>query len=394
MKPSEGRRPVPRVRRLVVKVGTSSLVDSSGNIVRSGLAKVVRDVAAVSHKGDSACVLVSSGAIASGLPALGFAKRPGRLPALQAAAAVGQGRLFSEYTRLFARQDLLAAQVLLTQDDFVRRRQFVNAQNTLEHLLSAGAIPVVNENDTVATEEITFGDNDRLAALVAIMVKSDLLVLLSDVDGIYTTDPRQHEAKFMAEVIDPLHVQATGSRSAFGSGGMVSKLQAAGLATAAGIPTVVAPASRKDVLSRILAGEQLGTWLPARSGRKQARKAWMAFATFPRGRIHVDAGAERALRDQGRSLLAPGVVSIEGSFAPGDPVEVVGPAGAVFARGIARFSAYDLAQMAGRPRGNRAAASPRSEPPPPTRATKGYPRDGEVIHRDELVLTEEDSWRG
>jgi glutamate 5-kinase len=393
MKPSEGRRPVPRVRRLVVKIGTSSLVDASGKMVRSGLAKVVRDLAAVSDDGGRACVLVSSGAVASGLAALGLARRPGRLRALQAAAAVGQGRLFSEYARLFSRQDLLAAQVLLTQDDFVRRRQFVNAQNTLEHLLSAGAIPVVNENDTVATEEITFGDNDRLAALVAIMVKSDLLVLLSDVDGIYTTDPRKHGAKFVAEVLDPVHVRATGSRSTFGSGGMASKLQAAGLATAAGIPTVVAPASRKDVLSKILAGQPLGTWLPARSGRKRARKAWMAFATFPRGRIHVDAGAELALRDLGKSLLAAGVVSIEGSFAPGDPVEVVGPAGAVFARGTARFSAQDLARMAGRRRSNRSLESSRSERPLPAGAAKRHSRDGEVIHRDELVITGEDSWR-
>ena len=291
MEASESRRPVPRVRRLVVKVGTSSLVDSSGSMVRSGLAKVVRDVASVSGDRGVACVLVSSGAIASGLDALGLARRPSRLPALQAAAAVGQGRLLSEYARLFARHGLITAQVLLTQDDFVRRRQFVNAQNTFEHLLSARAIPVVNENDTVATEEITFGDNDRLAALVAIMVKADLLVLLSDVDGIYTTDPRRQGAKFVAEVLDPLHVQVTGSRSAFGSGGMASKLQAAGLSTAAGIPTVVASASRKDVLSRILAGEPLGTWLPSRSPRRRARKAWMAFAMSPRGRIHVDAGA-------------------------------------------------------------------------------------------------------
>jgi glutamate 5-kinase len=390
MEASESRRPVPRVRRLVVKVGTSSLVDSSGSMVRSGLAKVVRDVAAVSGEGGVACVLVSSGAIASGLDALGLARRPGRLPALQAAAAVGQGRLLSEYARLFARHGLITAQVLLTQDDFVRRRQFVNAQNTFEHLLSARAIPVVNENDTVATEEITFGDNDRLAALVAIMVKADLLVLLSDVDGIYTTDPRKQGAKFVAEVLDPLHVQVTGSRSAFGSGGMASKLQAAGLATAAGIPTVVASASRKDVISRILAGEPLGTWLPSRSPRKRARKAWMAFATSPRGRIHVDAGAERAVRDLGKSLLAAGVVRIEGQFAPGEPVEVVGPEGAVFARGIARFSAQDLAQMAGRRRSTR---SLHSERPLSVGTAKGDSRDGEVIHRDELVITGEDSWR-
>lgn len=361
MEPIEGRRPVPQVRRLVVKVGTSSLVDPSGGMARSNLANVVREVAAASLGSSRACVLVSSGAIAYGMAALGPSKRPGRLSALQAAAAVGQGRLVAEYARLFARHGLITAQVLLTQADFGRRRQFVNAQNTFEHLLARGVIPVVNENDTVATEEITFGDNDRLAALVAIMVKADLLVLLSDVDGIYTTDPKLHGATLVDEVLDPIHVQATGPGSAFGSGGMASKIQAAGLATAAGIPTVVANASQKDVVSRILAGESLGTWVPARSARKRARKAWMAFATAPRGRIHVDAGAERALRDLGRSLLAAGVVRVEGSFVAGDPVEVVGPAGATFARGLAGCSAEDV--------------------------------QGEVIHRDELVVTGEDPWR-
>jgi glutamate 5-kinase len=393
MKPSEGRRPLSEVRRLVVKVGTSSLVDPSGDIDRSRLAKVVREVAAVSGDGRTACILVSSGAIAFGLSALGVAKRPGRLPALQAAAAVGQGRLMSEYARLFARHRLVTAQILLTQDDFVRRRQFVNAQKTFEHLLGAGAIPVVNENDTVATEEITFGDNDRLAALVAIMVKSDLLVLLSDVDGIYTRDPRRRGARLVAEILDPLRVETTGPGSAFGSGGMASKLQAAGLATAAGIPTVVARASRRDVLSRILAGEALGTWLPPRSGRKPSRKAWMAFATAPRGRIHVDAGAERALRDLGKSLLAAGVVRVEGSFAAGDPVEVVGPTGAVFARGLAGCPAQDLANLAEQSRRQRSLASWRTERPLLLRRGTGHAYDGEVIHRDELVVTAEDPWR-
>jgi glutamate 5-kinase len=393
VEPREGPRPVPEVRRLVVKVGTSSLVDASGGMARSRLTKVVRDVVAVSRDGRTRCVLVSSGAIASGLSALGLARRPGRMPALQAAAAVGQGRLLSEYARLFGRHGVVTAQVLLTQDDFIRRRQFVNAQNTFEHLLAAGAVPVVNENDTVATEEITFGDNDRLAALVAIMVKADLLVLLSDVDGIYTRDPGRHGARLVAEVLDPLHVQATGSKSAFGSGGMASKLQAAGLATAAGIPTVVAGASPRDVLSRILAGELLGTWIPARSARKQARKAWMAFATAPRGRIHVDAGAERALRDLGRSLLAAGVVSVEGSFAAGDPVEVVGPAGAAFARGLAGCSAHDLARLAGRSRRRGSVSPSHTERQLPLRTARGDSYDGEVIHRDELVVTGEDPWR-
>jgi glutamate 5-kinase len=343
---------------------------------RPRLAKVARDVAAVADGGRRACVLVSSGAIAAGLGPLGLTRRPKQIPGLQAAAAAGQVRLVADYARLLGRHGLTAAQVLLTQDDFVRRRQFVNAQHTFEHLLSAGAVPVVNENDTVATEEIRFGDNDRLAALVAVMVGADLLVLLSDVDGIYTKDPTHAEAVLMHEIADPLAVQATGSRSTFGSGGMASKLEAARIATAAGIATVVAPASRRDVLSRILAGERLGTWLPARAGRRRARQAWMAFVSNPRGRISVDAGAERAVRDGGKSLLAAGVTGADGSFDAGDIVEIAGPEGGVFARGITNYSASELPGLAGRTSTDLA-------------ALPGGPYDREVVHRDELVLTSE-----
>jgi glutamate 5-kinase len=342
------------------------------------MSKVVREVAGAAS--GRSCVLVSSGAIVSGLGPLGIRYRPRRLPALQAAAAVGQGRLMAEYTRLFARHGLVCAQVLLTRDDFVRRRQFVNAQRTFEHLLAAGIVPVVNENDTVATEEITFGDNDRLAALVAVMVRADLLVLLSDVDGIYTVDPRRGRGRLVAEVLDPEEVTATGPRSGHGSGGMASKVEAAGLATAAGIPTVVAGAHRRNVLARVLAGEPIGTWVPARAGPKRARKAWMAFATAPRGRIVVDAGAERALRDLGRSLLAAGVVAVEGGFAAGEAVEIVGPGGRPFARGITNYSAQELAPLAGRSTRELAAG-------------EAGPYDGEVIHRDELVVLSVDPWR-
>ena len=223
-------RAIPEIRRQVVKIGSSSLVDGSGAVARASLAKIVRELADAAEAGH-ACVLVSSGAIASGLAPLGLARRPNDLAGLQAAAAVGQGRLMAEYTRLFARRGLVAAQVLLTQDDFVVRGRFVNAQRTFERLLAARAVPVVNENDTVATEEITFGDNDRLAALVAIMIGADLLVQLSDVDGIYTQDPRRPGARLLPEVRDALAVQP-GPASSRGSGGMTSKLQAAGLATA------------------------------------------------------------------------------------------------------------------------------------------------------------------
>jgi glutamate 5-kinase len=365
-------RPLQAARRVVIKVGTSGLVDDGGHPSRTRLAKVVRDVAGAATGRE--CVLVTSGAIASGLAPLGLARRPRDMPGLQAAAAVGQGHLMAEYARLFARRGLVAAQVLLTQEDVVRRRHYVNARNTLERLLRGGAIPVVNENDTVATDEIRFGDNDRLAALVAVMVVADVLVLLSDVDGIYTRDPRRGRGVFVPEVTDPATVRASGPGTRDAVGGMASKLEAAMIATAAGIPVVVARATLRDVLARILGGEPVGTWLPARARRKRGRKAWLAFASQVRGRILVDAGAERAVRQAGRSLLAAGVTGVDGRFAAGDPVEVAGPSGKPFARGIANYSSDELPRLAGR--SSRELTS-----------LPGGPYDREVIHRDELVVT-------
>ncbi|MGH2692027.1 MAG: glutamate 5-kinase [Actinomycetota bacterium] len=363
-------RALPDVRRVVVKVGSSSLVDDQGHTSRRKLGKVARDLASVTE--GRRVVLVSSGAIASGLVLLGLARPPKDMPSLQAAAAVGQGRLMAEYGRLFSARGMVAAQVLLTQEDFLRRRHFVNARNTLERLLDGGVVPIVNENDTVATAEIAFGDNDRLAALVAVMVQADLLVLLSDVDGIYTRDPRRGKAELVSEVTDLAHINATGPGSRAAKGGMASKLEAALIATSAGIGVVVAGANRKDVLSRITAGEQVGTWLPPRGKRQRGRKVWIAFASGIRGRVLVDAGAEVALRDSGRSLLAAGVTGVEGEFEAGDAVEVVGPSGA-FARGISNYSSRELPRLAGR--------SSRELTTLP-----GGPYDREVVHRDELVV--------
>jgi glutamate 5-kinase len=372
-------RAVGDVRRLVVKVGTSSLVDGEGRVARARLARIVDQLARAAEDGRS-CVLVSSGAIASGLASLGLRRRPSAIPKLQAAAAVGQSLLMAEYGRLFARRGLVAAQILLNQDDFVRRRHFVNAQHTFEQLLGSGAVPVVNENDTVATEEISFGDNDRLAALVAVMVRADLLVLLSDVDGIYTRDPRRG-GELIPEVVDPLGVEASGAGSSHGRGGMSSKLEAAGMATAAGIATVVANGSRAGVLTAILAGEPVGTWLPARARRERARRAWVAFVAEPRGRIVVDAGAERAVRESGRSLLAAGVLSVQGAFDAGDIVEISAPQGRPFARGVVNYSAGQLLQVAGRSSAQLTALGISSS-------------DREVVHRDELVLSKADTWTG
>ena len=373
--PADAPRPLPPVSRLVVKVGSTSLVDEEGALSRRRLAKVVGDLAAVAD--GRSCVLVSSGAIAAGLSQLGLERRPRDIPSLQAAAAVGQGRLAAEYARLLSRKGLVAAQVLLTQDDFLRRRHFVNARNTLERLLTAGAVPVVNENDTVATEEITFGDNDRLAALVAVTLRADLLMLLSDVEGIHDRDPRRGNARLLPVVDDPMHVDATGTTSAIGAGGMASKLEAAGIASSAGIGVVVAPAARRDVIARVLAGEPIGTWIPPRGRRRGGMKAWIGFVLQPRGRIEVDAGAERAVSSDGRSLLAAGVVGVAGEFDAGDTVEVTGPDGSAFARGIANYSSRELPRLAGK--SSRELTS-----------LPGGPYDREVIHRDELVVI--DAW--
>ena len=373
--PADALRPLPPVSRLVVKVGSTSLVDEAGALSRGRLAKVVRDLAAVAD--GRSCVLVSSGAIAAGLAQLGLERRPRDIPSLQAAAAVGQGRLAAEYARLLSRKGLVAAQVLLTQDDFLRRRHFVNARNTLERLLTASAVPVVNENDTVATEEITFGDNDRLAALVAVTLRADLLMLLSDVEGIHDRDPRRGNARLLPVVDDPMHVDATGTTSAIGAGGMASKLEAAGIASSAGIGVVVAPAARRDVIARVLAGEPIGTWIPPRGRRRGGMKAWIGFVLQPRGRIEVDAGAERAVSSDGRSLLAAGVVGVAGEFDAGDTVEVTGPEGRPFARGIANYSSRELPKLAGKSSRELISLS-------------GGPYDREVIHRDELVVI--DTW--
>jgi glutamate 5-kinase len=364
-------RALPDVSRVVVKVGSSSLVDDEGHTSRRKLSKVTRELASVAE--GRRVVLVSSGAIATGLGPLGLAHPPKDMPSLQAAAAVGQGRLMAEYGRLFAAKGLVAAQVLLTQEDFLRRRHFVNARNTFEKLLDKNVVPIVNENDTVATAEIAFGDNDRLAALVAVMVQADLLVLLSDVDGIYTRDPRRGKAELLSEVPDLAAVEATGPGSRAAKGGMASKLEAAMIATSAGVGVVVAGANRKDVLARITAGEQVGTWLPPRGKRQRGRKVWIAFASGIRGRVVVDEGAERALRDSGRSLLAAGIKSVEGDFDAGEAVEVVGPSGAVFARGISNYSSRELPRLAGRTSRE-------------LTALPGGPYDREVIHRDELVV--------
>lgn len=360
-------RALPEIRRIVVKVGSSSLTGSDGQIDQSQIAIIATHLAAARKRGIEV-VFVSSGAIAAGLPVLGVKRKPSDIPTLQAAASVGQGLLVHAYQRHFARRKIAVGQVLLTQDDFVRRKGYLHARAALARLLELGVLPIVNENDTVAVDEIRFGDNDRLGALVANLVHADLFIILSDIDGLYAADPRRQRSSLIAEVPDAsalVDVKAGRSRSGVGSGGMASKVEAARIAAASGVHVVIANARADGVLSRILDGEPIGTHFHPMRARGRSRKLWIQFAQAPRGIVEVDAGARAALIERGTSLLPAGVTGASGRFALGDAVEVAGPDGAVFAKGLVNYGSDEIPAIAGR-----------------------SIREGgrEVIHRDSLVL--------
>jgi glutamate 5-kinase len=359
--------------RLVVKIGTASLIGPDNEIDESRLGAVVDGVAAARTSG-TPTVLVTSGAIAAGLGPLGLIARPSDIPSLQAAAAVGQGRLLEHYARALAAHGIVAAQMLLTRYDFMHRGQYLNARNTLERLLALGVVPVVNENDTVAVDEIRFGDNDRLAALVSNLAGARLLLLLTDASGLHARDPRlDPDAPLVSEVerITPELERAAGGRgSELGSGGMASKIAAAWVATFSGVGVVVAHGREPDVVVRALRGDEVGTYFHPHPRRISARRLWIAFAQPPRGTVVVDEGAQLALVEAKRSLLAVGVVDVAGRFDAGDAVDVSGPAGEVFARGLVRYSSEELAAARGRRTGELAGR--------------------EVIHRDQLVVLDRD----
>ncbi|RJS47706.1 glutamate 5-kinase [Nocardioides cavernaquae] len=360
-------------KRIVVKVGSSSLTTAAGGIDPARVRRLVDVLAAVRARG-AEVVLVSSGAIAAGLSPLGLARRPRGLAAQQAAASVGQGLLVHRYTEEFARHGLVTGQVLLTVDDVTRRAHYRNAHQTLAQLLDLGVVPVVNENDTVATHEIRFGDNDRLAALVAQMVHADLLVLLSDVDGLYDGNPATPGTTMLSDVrgeADLADVK-TGSIGAagVGTGGMVTKVEAARIATGAGIPVVLTSA---DNASAALAGERVGTHFHATGKRRPTRLLWLAHATEPKGRLELDAGAVRAVVSRGASLLAAGLTGVEGNFEAGDPVDLVDPDGRPVARGLVNFDAAEVPALVGR-----SSRQLRDDLGP------GYGRV--VVHRDDMVI--------
>ncbi|MGH2808742.1 MAG: glutamate 5-kinase [Actinomycetota bacterium] len=358
--------------RMVVKVGTASLVGPSGEPEDDRLAALCDGIADLKRSGVDV-ILVSSGAIGAGIGPLGLTERPTDIPSLQAAAAVGQGRLLGRYTRLLKERDSVGAQMLLTGYDFMQRHHYLNARNTLDRLLSLGAVPIVNENDTVAVDEIAFGDNDRLAALVGNLARAKLLVLLTDTKGVHATDPRHDpDAPVIDEIdrITPELERAAGGRgSALSSGGMASKLAAAWVATFSGVAVVVADASEPDVLTRIAKGERVGTFFHPHPKRASARLLWIAFAHPPRGTVVVDPGARAAVVRDKRSLLPVGVVEVKGSFESGDIVDLAVGSKEVFARGLVRYSSTELKEARGR------------------RTVELAGR--EVIHRDHLIILED-----
>ena len=371
--PGEGAETAASPRTVVAKIGSSSVTAAGGGVDLGAVERLSGEIAGLRAAGHSV-VVVSSGAIAAGWAALSDEPRPADLATLQAVSAVGQPRLMRVYDDALAAHHLAVGQVLLAPLDFVHRQQYLHARQTLARLLELGVVPVVNENDATSDDEIRFGDNDRLAALVAHLVAADLLVLLTDTAGLHTADPRTtDEASLIEEVVDVDHrleAVAGGTTSEVGSGGMASKLAAAKIAAWSGVETVIADAARPGVLAEAVAGHGgIGTVFRPRPRRLPARKLWIAFAVASAGTLVVDEGARRALVEGDASLLPAGVVSVSGHFDVDAAVEIVGPDGVVFAKGLVRHAAEHIDRWAGR-------------------RTSELPEGvvHEVVHRDDLVL--------
>ncbi|MCG2704744.1 MAG: glutamate 5-kinase [Candidatus Omnitrophica bacterium] len=363
----------------VVKIGSSVLAKDSGGIDEDRIKDIAEQVGAVRKKG-LAVILVSSGAIAAGIKILKLGARPESLPDVQACAAIGQAEMMKKYEEAFRRVDLLVAQVLLTQDDINDRERYLNARNTLFALLAQDiVIPIINENDTVSTEEIKFGDNDRLSSLVASLIGADKLIIMSDVDGLYKIDRKDKTKKSVMRrvdaITDEIESLVIDEASKFGVGGMASKLQAAKIVTNAGIECVILNGKKKNILLDYFSGEEVGTVFVSKQPRIGARKRWIAYSLKPAGTVKVDNGAKEVLIKKNRSLLASGIIGTSGKFGAGDAVGITDEHNTEFARGIANYSSSDINKIMGTNTKD-------------IEKILGYKYKDEVIHRDDLVILE------
>jgi glutamate 5-kinase len=361
------RRPSPAGRPVVVKVGSSSLTSPLGLDERS-IGSVVDQIAAL-HRAGTSVALVTSGAVAAGLPSLGLAERPQDIPGLQVAAAVGQGRLMATYESLFGEHGMVVGQVLLTRDVLANRNQYLNAKQALDRMLGLGVVPIINENDTVVVDELRLGDNDRLAAIVSHLVGAGMLVILTDTEGLFSGDPRFDDSARLLDAVrandEALEAISVGGAGPLGSGGVATKVAAARMAAWSGVPTVIGASRAPGVVEDAVRGRPVGTWVEPHASGLSARKLWIAFGMASSGSLTVDAGAVSALATGGRSLLPVGVVAVDGDFEADQAVEVLDPAGVLVAKGRVSMSATEVREAMGR-----------------HSASSG----GEVIHRDALVV--------
>jgi len=361
-------------RRIVIKVGSSTLTGKAGSALDSQAVHQLVDIVAKLRAEGREVAVVSSGAIAAGLAPLGLASRPKDLATQQAAASVGQGLLIAEYNQSFARHNIVASQVLLTIEDVIRRSHYQNAQRTLFKLLQMGVVPIINENDSVGTQEIRFGDNDRLAALVAHLIGADLLVLVSDIDALYDAPPSDVSATRIKEVVNVnemagIEIGGVGA-AGVGSGGMVTKIEAARIATGAGVAMLL---TNLNSLTSALAGEDVGTIFRAIHDKRPSRLLWLAHAASTQGSLTLDGGAVTALLERGTSLRAAGVIATSGEFSAGDAVDILAPDGKVIARGLVAFDAEEIPKMLGHSTKELS-------------AKYGAEYERELVHRDDLVL--------
>ena len=363
-------------KKILIKIGSAVLTGENGLDLKI-IDALVQEMCDLTRRGFS-IVLVSSGAIASGKHRLGMTGHLKSMPEKQAAAAVGQGRLMRVYSKAFEKNNLYVAQILLTMSDLTDRQRYLNIRNTLATLVDWHVTPIINENDTVAVDEIKFGDNDNLAAMIANIIEADLFINLTSTDGLYDGNPAESKkAKridLVREITDEIEAMATSDTSSVGTGGMRSKILAAKKVTSLGIPCIIAPGKRKKVLSDIVAGIDVGTLFLPQTSRLASRKYWIANTLRPRGRLIIDDGAKKALLEKGKSLLPSGVTAVEGNFAPGDPVVCVGPDGATWAKGLVNFDSSDMRKILGLKTAQ-------------ISAVLGHKDYDEVIHRDNLVIT-------